>query len=557
MVAGVIGAAGSMAQGAQHSAPATHDVRQADVAAKHLPAITGQLSKRNYKLIAVAATGRATSVRVRAKKFSLRPSAQRVTLHLRAPNGRYAGPVVIERDGNRAVLGVRAGADIGKVTIRKGHATISHLALKWQDPKRTARATKGVPIGAGNMGLVRSKVIRSAPAGDPDRDGIPNPLDVDDNGNLILDGYDHRPRLRNATADRQAASFLDGTNLQLTTLFSWTPIGTVNANGGTTDEELAQAQRIGSMLAIAWDGLDAGSGELDCTGLSYCASGGTGVWRETDTPPDPTDPRAGRPAYPDCCDADNDGMGSLNSAGGVWDNMMFLLTGASTDEIRGEDVLIARGAENGQPVQYPASVGFVFASVPAIASYDDGQGHSRTMTYPRPEQCRPQSIYGQNRPNNYLCEPPVRANGAGDVVLDLTVWRPQRPRLPQEAGTGKWMDVGHLAYGIRLPVGAGGGGYCPASTFEALDPALTVLGSAVNPVPAGAVLMDGAGDQVSSVGNTMRMKLNVSECYRQIGAPGNNPDIQIQVWAYALSSTYPASGPPAWAKSDMNFTFEP
>ena len=199
------------------------------------------------------------------------------------------------------------------------------------------------------------------------------------------------------------------------------------------------------MLGVEWDvGIDPGSGELDCGALSYCSRSGTGLWRETNQPPDPSDPRIGRPQFPTCCDADSDGLGSLIpwQAGG---GQMFLLHGATVEEMHADDVLIARGTEDGAAVEYPASVGFVFASLPVIAAYDDSQGHAGTFSYPPAPQCRDKSVYGGTGPATPECNPPVKANANGDLVLEFKIWRPQRPRLQSEPGTAKWMDVGHLA----------------------------------------------------------------------------------------------------------------
>jgi hypothetical protein len=89
--------------------------------------ITGKLSKRGYTVIALAANGKARSVRVRRRRFRLRPPARRITLHLRARNGRYAGPIVVKRrkKGRVAILGVRAGARLGRVRIRRGYAIVA------------------------------------------------------------------------------------------------------------------------------------------------------------------------------------------------------------------------------------------------------------------------------------------------------------------------------------------------------------------------------------------------------------------------------------------------
>src|SRR4051794_13416260 len=69
--------------------------------------ITGKLSRAGLTVIAVAADGKATSVRAAGAAFRLRPPATRVTLHLRGRDGRYAGPIVVgrNRSGSRAILG--------------------------------------------------------------------------------------------------------------------------------------------------------------------------------------------------------------------------------------------------------------------------------------------------------------------------------------------------------------------------------------------------------------------------------------------------------------------
>jgi hypothetical protein len=156
--------------------------------AAKLKPITGKLSKRNYTVIALAANGLAKSDRAPRGKFKLRSPAEKVTLHLRSPNGAYAGPIVVgkRKKGKRALVGVRAGAKLGKVKLGKGYAKLKkRLAKKWLDANRTATAKKGVPIGAGNFGRVRVKRLKG-PGADVDLDGVPAPLDIDDDGDLIL-----------------------------------------------------------------------------------------------------------------------------------------------------------------------------------------------------------------------------------------------------------------------------------------------------------------------------------------------------------------------------------
>src|SRR5207302_6287733 len=114
--------------------------------------ITGKLSKRGYTVIALATSGRASSVRAPTGAFRLRPPGETVTLHLRAPNGTYAGPIVVGGSATHAIVGLRAGARLGNITIRarNGYAKVAgRLPGSRIDARRWARARRGVPIGAG------------------------------------------------------------------------------------------------------------------------------------------------------------------------------------------------------------------------------------------------------------------------------------------------------------------------------------------------------------------------------------------------------------------------
>ncbi|MEI2718284.1 MAG: hypothetical protein V9E98_15065 [Candidatus Nanopelagicales bacterium] len=537
--------------------------RATTVAGKVRKPITGRLSKAGYRVLALSAGGRASSLVVRGKQFTLRPPAGTVTLHLQAPNGRYAGPILMERNGREATLGVRSGVGLGRVKIRHGYATLEHkLAKQSVVSDFGARAHNGVPIGAGRIGLVRTKLPRRGGPGDRDLDGIANVFDVDDDGDLVLDGYDRSTKRSVATAyaapATQASAFPDGSSLHLATGLGWTPYGYVNADGGSTPDQLDAVLRDGGTLAVQWDSIDQDSGELDCGTLGYCSAGGTGLWRETNTPPDPGDQRTGRPAFPDCCDGDDDGLGSLmpDQPSGGPNGGMFLLHGATAQEIRADDVLIARGTSDGVPVEYPASVGFVFASDPVIASYDDGQGNRGTFSYPAAPECLEGSVYGGSGPSKPQCSPRVHTDTNGDLVLRLEIWRPQRMRLPTEPGSTRWIDVGNLAYAISLPVGAGAGGYCPTSTYTA-EPRLSPLTTDINrTVPAGSAVVDRSPDEPASPANTLSVTLNLTSCYRALGAAPTAAPL-IQIWSYALGSTYPVSGPASDAHSQQSFTVVP
>jgi len=177
-------------------------------------------------VIALAANGRATSVEARLGGFRLSPPARRVTLHLRAADGSYAGPVVVGGTRRTAILGLRAGARLGRLRVRRGYARPTQpLRRRWIDAGRWARARKGVPIGARVFGRVRSLRPRGSVPGDFDLDGIPEPLDVDDDGDLILDNID---RSSAAGAAQLAPEFSIGSGLGL----GLTETDTAHANRG-------------------------------------------------------------------------------------------------------------------------------------------------------------------------------------------------------------------------------------------------------------------------------------------------------------------------------------
>jgi hypothetical protein len=170
--------------------------------------VTGKLSKPGYTLVALAADGEGKLV-VATPRFSVRPPARRVSLHLVGPDGVYVGPIVVAGRGRRAVVGVKAGTRLGAVRInaRDGYGKLEkRLPRKRVDGTRWARAKRGVPLGAGNFGLVRSKAPRQPPLADRDADGVPNPLDIDDDGDRVLDRYE-RAEAR-VTAAQAIGSFL-------------------------------------------------------------------------------------------------------------------------------------------------------------------------------------------------------------------------------------------------------------------------------------------------------------------------------------------------------------
>lgn len=476
--------------------------------------ITGKLSKPGYTVIALAANGKSKSVRVRHARFRVKAPAQQVTLHLRARSGKYAGPVVVakRRGGRRAIVGVRAGARLGWVSVRSGYAKARRRPRsQWLVTERFARARRGVPIGARRFGRVRSRMARGGIRGDRDLDGIPNVIDIDDDGDRVLDNLDRsRRRARGSQFEHGSGAFLIHSQLGASLA------GIANANmPGLTDPEIEAALPSFGWLAIE---IREDGAELDCGtpqartdptlgGLVYCTRGGTG---RLDRNPESEPSR-----FPDCCDADSDGMGTMTTEPNLppGDTAMFLTHGASSAQIGTGDLLIQRLPSGDEPL---ATLQYVASTMPALVAYDDGRGNSTTVSYPvkghpGPERCPPDcsgpdpGIMG----NGF----PVKAGPNGEVVVTLTFWRPQRRPIPPE--TGDWIDIGGLNYRATITGMDQGEFTCEQGAYSTSDPNLTPTDP--TPEPGGGGFADHAGDQPANPDNTLTYRLNLTECLRSKG----------------------------------------
>ena len=487
--------------------------------------ITGKLSEAGLTVIALDTEGEAASARPKANgKFRVRPSARRVSLHLRAADGTYAGPVVIDRKGKKgkqAILGVDAGAELGKVRVRDGYAKLmEEVAREDQDRKRKAKARKGVPIGAGNFGRAAAQASGApGPGQDHDLDGIPGALDVDDDGDLVLDDVDPFSGPHRAVAERRGSQ-AQTEIFDLTPTLALTLESTANANTpGSTDQEIEAALPAFGRLAV--EVLAGDSPELDCAGdaqaqpprpgLAYCSSGGTGkVFQPAVAPAD-------WPDFPDCCDADVDGFGALagDPPPGGATAFMALAHGANTSQIGTGDLLIGRVIRDGQESAFPATLRFVFATVPALASYSDTAGHAADIPYPVASE-------GLGTHGNGLA---VARGANGDVVVTMDFWRPQRRAIADEACLESqppcdWVDIGGLVYSAAIghlgspgtpPGGTAVNQPCPQTAFSSSD---AQVGATSFP---GQLFTDLAIDHAANPDDRLTYTLNLTTCLNSLG----------------------------------------
>ena len=89
--------------------------------------------------------------------------------------------------------------------------------------------------------------------------------------------------------------------------------------------------------------------------------------------------------FPECCDHDQDGFGSLGWAvipGDAIDaHAVPLLHGATGDQIGAGDLLIARTERDGVNEAFIGTLAHLFQTVPALAWYTDEAGNT-TTSYP-------------------------------------------------------------------------------------------------------------------------------------------------------------------------------
>jgi hypothetical protein len=485
--------------------------------------VTGKLDAAGYTVIAVARDGEASSDRTKGGKFGFRPPAGHFTLHLRKADGTYGGPVVVAREGERhAIVGLLAGAELGKIDVsaRKGYAKVAGGAPRDSiDADIHARARNGVPLGADVFGLVRSKPPRNKVAGDRDLDGVPDPLDVDDDGDLVVDDLDRGRRTRAAErrwGGRRLARAEDADDFVFELTLPLQIEQALNANaGGVTVAQIDQLLATHGDLVLGTPRAD--SVELDCGrpqsrtdpglgGLVYCTKGGTGREVRFGVPADAW------PRFPDDFDDDRDGLGSVGPPGGLKGPLRH---GATSTQIGTGDVLIARVVDGGVERELAATLQYVPVTVAALAGYSDGQGNAQGVAYPV-------SPSGPGTPGNPF---PVRANANGEVILTVTLWRPQRARLatdpparPELGDSTTWTDIGALIYGTSF------GSDCQPRSISENDPNLEIV---EDPNPSGGEagegfgLTDRARDLPANPNNTLTYTVNLTECLAESPPPTN------------------------------------
>ncbi len=463
-------------------------------------------SLRGKTLIAVGDDGSTKAITL-TKKTRFTPPSTSNRLYIRTDENTVDTMVVGPRCNKRGCrtnrglhLAVIDGAKLKlKKRVRNGLAVV-RLKNKRQQKQRFVKdvtaAKSALITSLSSYGLASTQQVeqlyraseaqfRATEASDTDNDGLVDAVDSDNDGDGILDNYDDDEQTEEGAASEQFPIFSN---------FKVEIENTLNlhATGLDADDVAAGMERY-QTLAIGVAGPQGATVELDCGTLDYCSTAGTGQTLDGKSFP-------GEPGGE--LDPDSDGLGTL-SEGNTGD--FQLRTGASPATIGGGDTYVEyvdQGTDTEESVA--GMLNFVFTSTPAIKSVAVGEGDAQEVDYDAT------NILGSSQ----NC---IQADAAGDVILDLVGWRPQRAGVTA-ANEAETIDIGGSLITIDIPNApcdlSGGGGCSGSGIGNCVQEAYDVSNDS-NLTTNDNGIVDGAEDQEADSENTFRFSVNLSTCLAQ------------------------------------------
>jgi hypothetical protein len=477
----------------------------ADAAKSKAVKVKGRLDGANpshWSVLAVGADGRSTTAAVSAGgRFTLslaKSEARDTTLHLiDRSDGRYAGPVVLAKGATAATRLAGKSGNLGTIAVRSGFAVARGRAKKLFGRADTVGfdASTGTP-GAGRLGLVARPPEARAPAADDgggaggdepgddsDADGIPNQIDVDDDGDTVLDAAD--PDTPSGGPGVQAAIFTD---------YFISIAKALNANAGGVTQEAIDALLAAELhlVLLAPGAGGATNADVQCTGLPWCTTATVfGPSWVSDLP-------FGAPwsSY----DSNGNGIPNLRTDPTDIPQIVIKPNVTTADVHPGDTLLFTITTAAGETITLPAVLPFYFTTTPLLASVADGTT-TTPVTYP----------VGPSGPGTEA-NPFALTSGR----LTMTLWRPQRPAIPG-AESGTLMDMGGLSYGVSLgSFGSSDVVVCDPADYS--DPSPTL--EPATPSAAAfdvAVLHDTAPDAAPDPTRTLAFTVDLAACLARAG----------------------------------------
>jgi hypothetical protein len=466
--------------------------------------LSGEFQKQlpaGSTLLAIGSNGRASAALVTGKKFRVIPPTASARLYILKGN-KVSGQVVLSRcknkkgskvinakscDKQQVYTSFKAGKKLGTIATVGSAYVIRSASLGTVVVADKAAAKDFAPVGLAKLGLgggggatakENSSTLAEAGA-DTDLDGLVDALDIDDNGNGVIDNYDSSTQ---APTSNDAFKVFSNLKLELSESLN------LHATGSLSSAAIDAALQSVQTLAIQVAGGTGETNELDCGTLGYCSAGGTG---RSNNQPFPGAPGG-------TFDSDSDGFGTITRGP---TNDFQLQTRATSAAISAGDTMIQRvTAADGSERQIPGVLNFVFNSTPALKTIAVNGNGAQTIDY----TVTPRLGSRQN------C---IQAPASGEVILAITGWRPQRAGVTA-AGEGAFVDIGRSLVTIDIPngpvtsgstsPGTNGPGNCASAAYSVpSDPNLTVSGNG---------LQDGIADTAAVNTNTYSFAVNVSSC---------------------------------------------
>lgn len=486
----------------------TGDVYSATVKGK---LITPNEQPSDYKVVAVLKNGKAKFSTVSAiGKFSVKVT-KGSTLHLVDNDGRYRGPLVATK-GTKAFSTLQGSkGKLGRFTLRNGFAStkyrLKNEPLFLKKPKLQFDSESGPP-GAGKFGFVDSSSTNSKGSNvgtlavkggqDTDKDGIPNILDIDDDGDLILDVVD---QVEQQSVELQPDVY---STLRLDLVDS------LNVNSGGISDSLIDTLMSDNLIlriGLRNNGTKSFSSvNVDCQGLSYCnPTSGTGTIRMDNGP------LAENENWIDY-DPDTDGLPNLQLVNEQIQASIGIRPHATREELRtGDTILFDVDFTDGSSGSATGLIPFVFVTGPALKQYVN-DGTTTVISYP----VTPGSN-GTSGMNPFVLN---------DGRVTLNFWKPQRQNIEGAESEG-YFDMGGLNYGVSLAVGSEV--YtCNADEYSDLSETLSAnsgdnLGT--------KVLRDSSVDSAASISNTLTYTVDLEACLTRQSVNTSNAIVTMAIEA--------------------------
>ncbi|MCB0328932.1 MAG: hypothetical protein KDD70_04695 [Bdellovibrionales bacterium] len=471
----------------------------------------------NFRVLSLSKDGTANVADVSDAgrfKVNVRSGA---TLQLLRTNGTYFGPVVFPgKSLAKPQLSGKRG-NVGSISLQTGFASVlkskrrSLLQERLFKSSRIPFSSSGGTLGSGKLGLVdrtttsgtSSSILAtgdSRPGIDADRDGLPNAFDVDDDGDLSLDGVDTNTFSFN---DLSPDVFSD---------LSVELYETLNLNaGGVSDSDIDSLiqSRLSLVFLVVPNTVPVSAVDLDCSNLPYCNTAtGSAVINGPEQ-------GSGVPFGSLLKDFDNNGDGFPDLVP-VTNPSRFeigIFPRVTTSDIASGDTYIFRVTTDTGLRQIPIALPYYFVTTVALQSYDSGSG-SQTITYP--------STNGDPGTPNA----PIMLTTTSPT---LTFWRPQRPAIPG-AEQGSYIDMGGLQYGMYLAVDTDVYRCAPAD-FSNVSSELAFRTSSEDTDTRDAIFRDTAPDRTPNSANTLSFTVNLASCLARNGVSAGGKTIILDILA--------------------------